>query len=117
MLPCPTFIYVGIDSSALGSDVYQVTVNTPETNVAMVNVSDSSLYGEWQLNIDSFIGSYTIRITVVSDLDFTYTLYRLNPEADLGFVSFEGNPREGESCSSNICTWFCYISGLQLAKL
>ena len=87
----------GIDSGALGSDVYLVSVNTPETYVAMVNVSDSSLFGEWQLNLDSFSGSYNIRITVVSDLDFTYSLFRLNPEADFGFVSFEGNPREGDS--------------------
>ena len=87
----------GIDSGALGADVYLVSVNTFETYVAVVNVSDSSLYGEWQLIVTFSSGSYNVRITAVSDLDFTYSLFRLNPEADFGFVSFEGNPREGNS--------------------
>lgn len=111
-----TFTFICVGSSALTADVY--LVSAPETLVIMVNVSDSSLYGEWQLSTtrsNSFIGSYTIRITVISDLDFTYTLYRLNPEAALGFVSFEGNPREGDSRSGNICST-CF-SGLPFAKL
>ena len=76
--------------------MFLVSVNTAQTYIAIVNVSDSSLYGEWQLNISSF-GSYSIRITAVSDLDFTNTLYRPDPTADFGFVSFEGNPLEGIS--------------------
>ena len=88
-------VYIGMDSGTLDSDVYQVSVQTSETYVAMVNVSDSSLYGEWQLNLTSS-GSYSIRITAVSDLDFTYTPYRLNPTSNFGFVSFEGNPLEGD---------------------
>ena len=71
-----------------------MSVNTSETYIAMVNVSDSSLYGEWQLNLN---GSCNIRITAAGDLDFTYSLFRLNPTADFGFISFEGNPREGNS--------------------
>ena len=97
LLRSPNSICAGIDSSDLGSDVYQVSVQTSETFVAMVNVSDSSLYGEWQLSLTSF-GSYSIRITAVSDLDFTYTLFRLDPTSSLGFVSFEGNPLEGDTC-------------------
>ena len=97
LLPSANSVCAGIDSSDLGSDVYQVSVQTSETFVAMVNVSDSSLYGEWQLSLTSF-GSYSIRITAVSDLDFTYTLYRLDTTSNFGFVSFEGNPLEGDPC-------------------
>ena len=87
-------ICAGVDSGALDFDMYEVAVSTPETYVAFVNVSDSSLYGEWRLNVTAF-GSYNIRIIAVTDLDFIYTLYRLSPTSNLGFVSLEGNPLEG----------------------
>lgn len=93
---------VGINSGALAADVFQVSVQTSETYVATVNVSDSSLYGEWQLSLTSS-GSYNIRITAVSDLDFTYTLYRVNPTSNFGFMSFEGNPLEGNACWLQRC--------------
>ena len=97
LLPGSICYCVGTDAGALGSGVFQVSVQTSETYIAIVNVSDSSLYGEWQLSLTSS-GSYSIRITAVSDLDFTYTLYRLDPTSNFGFVSFAGNPLEGDQC-------------------
>ena len=106
---------IGVDSSALDSEAYQVSVSTFETYLAIVNVSDSSLYGEWQLNITS-VGSYNIRITAASDLDFTYTLYRLDPTSNFGFASLEQNPLEGNphlavnyTCMHCIADLFLFI--------
>ncbi len=86
---------IGVDSGTLDPSVYQLTVDTFDSYVAIVNVSESSLLGQWQLRLRTYGGPYTIRITAVSDLDFVYTLYRLDPSSNFGFVSFEGNPLAG----------------------
>lgn len=89
-------MYIGTASTILDPSLYSVSLQSFTSYIATINVSDSVLYGVWQLNLTVFSGPYTVRIAAITNLTFDYTLYRIDPSSNYGFTTVEGNPREGK---------------------
>ena len=90
------FSCIGTASTLLDPSLYSVSLQSFTSYIATINVSDSALYGEWQLNLTVYSGPYTVRIAAITNLTFEYTLYRIDPSSSYGITTIEGNPQQGK---------------------
>ena len=102
-------LHEGTTSTVLDPSLYSVSLQSSTSYIATINVSDSVLYGEWQLNLTVYSGPYTVRIAAVTDLTFEYTLYRFDPSSNYGFTTVEGNPQQGKL---HLISLYTYSSAL-----
>lgn len=76
---------------------YEVSLISQTAYIASINITDDTLRGMWTMVLQSQ-GSYSIQILGNTELQFTSTLYKIDPSNVYGFSTLEGKPSHAFWC-------------------